>query len=152
MHKQGLGVAVPVHARGATSIILCAAWLRLECSHLLKMQGIISQKENRRRSLEQVAIARAGGHADRQAKHSRVSRVGFVEESVAAQLALRRAFADVLIRGCGQIAKAHCGEMQVLAVRAYYDGVRAHLLYPVGSMRERERIQVAIRPTHDIET
>src|SRR6266566_356873 len=95
--EQWPSVAVPIDARSATRIVRRLLRLRAELADLFEVQPIVAQKQDCGGVFKQMTKSGASGAADRQTQHARVCTVGFVEETVTAQLTLRSAFADVVV-------------------------------------------------------
>lgn len=88
MHEKGLGVAIPIHARCATTIVLGFFWVCVELSYLSEPQTVVPQEKNRRRLVEQVAMAGTHRNTDWQSQHSSILILWLVEESMAPEFTL----------------------------------------------------------------
>src|SRR5438552_3834273 len=95
-----------------------------------------------------MTITRTPGHADGQTEDAGVWAVRFVEESMAAQLALRSAFANVFVGDFGRVAQSNRGEMQIVSVGADNNRVRSKCFDTVDAVGKGQFIQVAIGPTN----
>src|SRR5690242_5874169 len=114
------------------------------------MQRIVFQEQNGRRSLDQVPISRAPCPADGQPKQSGVRTVGFIEKSLAAQLALRSVFPYIFIRYFGGASKAERREAKVVSICADDQRIVAKLLNPVHAVPQRKLVRAASSPAHRI--
>src|SRR5258708_743981 len=68
---------------------------------------------------------------------------------MAAQLALRSAFANVFVGDFRRIAEPNCTKVQIVSVCADYDRVGSKPFDAVDAMRDSQFIQVTIGPTNN---
>src|SRR6266404_3921055 len=83
-HEQRTRVAVPIDAGSATTIVDCLGRFGGQLSEFFEVQRLVTQKQNRRRTLEQMLVTRTAGHADWQTEYAGIRAVRFVEEPLAA--------------------------------------------------------------------
>src|ERR1041385_4470844 len=91
------------------------------------------------------------GHTDRQTKHARILTVGFVEETMTAQLALRCIRPRVTRNDLRPLSKTQGREVEVLSISADNDCIRTHLLDSIHTVRQCHALRVAATPIHDEE-